>query len=381
MVDFFRLYIGNIAFENNSLDIILIILYVNVFIYLLDFYNLVKRKSKAETLAVMGVPTVVAVMGSVFAVLFVSVPEPGNLDSFVAVLAEPEVCMHLVFIVGVYAILWLITYFSQKKRARKDIRKWIISCIPDYCFAVGVILGTVCRLIVGINFFTINNQTFLWMYAYCIFFLSCKAILLTVGNLVRLYSLKITIFRWTERKNPASFLARYFYFCQSAILRNVMLFELGLLIPLTVLFYDYGLTYELFFMMLFFYLSAGFVVVVSTAPVRKGLNQFLQWDGAEKSKRLFCQEYFLEEALYKDDNFTVTRHFLIAEQHPADVFYWPYLRNVSGWILGNEGNYRELVFSDGKVYRFTPEEAAESEEIFRYAQRRMEVNSYSFINR
>lgn len=193
MGDFFRLYISDITFENNSLDIILIILYANVFFYLLDFYNLVKRKSQAETLAIMSVPAGVSLMGSTLAVLFVSIPNPGYLDSFVEVLAKPKICLQLVFIVGIYVILWLITYFSQKKRTRRDIHKWIISGIPDYCFAVIIILGSVCQLSVGIKFFTINNQIFLWLYVYCIFLLSCKVILLTVGNLVRLYSLKITI--------------------------------------------------------------------------------------------------------------------------------------------------------------------------------------------
>ena len=232
-----------------------------------------------------------------------------------------------------------------------------------------------CRFCVGIHFFTISNQIFLWLYAYCILFLSCKVILFIVGNLVRLYSLRITIFRWTESKNPASFLARYFYFYQSAILRNAILFELGLLVPLTVIISDYGWDYEMSSMLLFLYLGAVLVVAVSIAPVRERLNCFARWGGSEKSKRLFCQEYFTEEALYKDDNFTITRHFLVLEQRPADVYYWPYLKNVSGWIFGEEGKYRELVFSDGKACRFIPEEVGKSEEIFQYAHRHMEVNS------
>ena len=119
MIDFFRLYISDFAFKNNSLEIVLIILFVNIFIYLLDFYNLVKRKSKAETLAIMGVPLVVSAIGSVLMVTAVNIPDPGQLDPFVEVLTEPEVCLQLCFIVGIYVILWLITYFSQKKAFAK----------------------------------------------------------------------------------------------------------------------------------------------------------------------------------------------------------------------------------------------------------------------
>lgn len=367
--NFFKLYIDDYAYKSNSFGVIMIILYANVFFYVLDLYNLVKRKSQVETIAIMSIPVSLSVIASAIIVLTVRVPNPGDLDSFVEVLANPEICRQLVLIAGIYAILWMITYFSQKKRTRKDIRKWIISCVPDYCCALGIILGTVCRFGVGIHFFTIYNQIFLWLYVSCVFFLSCKVVILAVGNLVRLYSMKITIFKWTEKKNPALFLTGYFYFCQSAILRNAVLFEASILYGLTTAIDDSGWTEDLVFIMIVLYLGAVLAVAVSIYPAQKGLNQFLEWGGAEKSKRMFCQEYFLEEALYKDNNFTVTRHFLIAEQYPADVYYWPYLRNISGEIIGKEGKCRELVFSDGKVYRFTPEEMVESGKILQYAQR------------
>lgn len=371
MVKFFRLYISDTTFESNSMGIFIIFFWGTVLLYVLDFYKLVKRKSQVETAVIMSIPTAISVITSIFALLFLKVPKPGELDSFVEALFTPKICLELVHIVAVYVIIWMITYFSQKKRVRKDVRKWIISCVPDYCFGMGIIIATVCRFSVGVHFFTMYNQIFMWLYAYCIFLLSCKIILFTVGNLVRLYSMKITIFQWTEKKNPALFLAGYFYFCQNAILRNALLFELLLLVPLTIAIGSEW-TYEIIFYTWFLYPGAIFVIAGATAPIRKGLNQFLEWGEEGKIKRMFCQEYFLEEALYKDDSFTVTRHFLVAEQHPADVYYWPYLRSVSSEILGKEGNCRELVFSDGKVYRFTSEELVESGEIFRYAQRYMQ---------
>uniref|UniRef100_UPI004057B971 hypothetical protein n=1 Tax=Acetatifactor sp. TaxID=1872090 RepID=UPI004057B971 len=257
------------------------------------------------------------------------------------------------------------------KRKRKDVHKWLLSCIPDICFSVMILLGAVCQWIV-------RKDIFLWLYLYSIYFLCCKVLLLTIGNVVRIYSLKITVFRWKERKNSTAFLARYFLFYQNAIARNVFLFMFGLLIPLTVLLNDVGWTSETASIMGFLYLGALLPLGLSCMPAKAGLNQFAAWGDSERLKRLFCQEYFAEDHLYHDDNFTVTKHFLIEEQRPATVYYWPCLKSISGWIIDKDNRHKSFFFTDGKECRFTPEEAKLSEQVFRYAQNNLGLNQNFF---
>lgn len=371
MLDFFKLYITEDLFAGNSLGIMMVVLYANTILYMLDFYNLVKRKSQAETFAMLSIPLVVSLCGSTLAGTLLSVPMPGHLDAFVMAHVDESLSVQLLFVVAFYGILWLVTYFSQQKRLREDVRKWILSCIPDYCFAAVIIVGTAGRLALGNKIFADYGQVFLWVYLYSIFFLGCKVLLLIVGNLVRLYSRKIMIFRWREGMSPSIFLTIYFYLCQNAIARNTLLFELGILIPLTAALHMEGWTSDGVVMMMILYLGGAFVVAFSTASVRRGLRSFDNW-GID-SRKMFCREYFLEIPLYKDDNFTVTRHYLVAEQNPAEVYYWPHLNYISNWVTNKDGRYKELRFCDGKACRFTPKEVEESGEVFVHAAKNLEI--------
>ena len=87
-------------------------LYLNAGLYLNDLYNLVKRKSKAETFSLMAIP-------GVFAVLFVSVlsifAHVPNLQStasqakrlsLIITTTQPQTNLALLLIVFLYPILW-----------------------------------------------------------------------------------------------------------------------------------------------------------------------------------------------------------------------------------------------------------------------------------
>ena len=65
LLDFFQLYTVDADYLPDFW-LTMILLYLNAGLYLNDLYNLVKRKSKAETFSLMAIP-------GVFAVLFVSV--------------------------------------------------------------------------------------------------------------------------------------------------------------------------------------------------------------------------------------------------------------------------------------------------------------------
>ena len=64
-LDFFQLYTMDADYLPDFW-LTMILLYLNAGLYLNDLYNLVKRKSKAETFSLMAIP-------GVFAVIFVSI--------------------------------------------------------------------------------------------------------------------------------------------------------------------------------------------------------------------------------------------------------------------------------------------------------------------
>ena len=65
LLDFFQLYTVDADYLPDFW-LTMILLYLNAGLYLSDLYNLVKRKSKAETFSLMAIP-------GVFAVIFVSI--------------------------------------------------------------------------------------------------------------------------------------------------------------------------------------------------------------------------------------------------------------------------------------------------------------------
>lgn len=75
LLSFLGSYIGEEDF-NNSLWVILLLLYAAATFYMIDFYNLVKRKSRAETMGMMAIPFAVSMIGAVLAAMFVRVPAP-----------------------------------------------------------------------------------------------------------------------------------------------------------------------------------------------------------------------------------------------------------------------------------------------------------------
>lgn len=64
LVSFFQLFVDPDAAIGQDFAVVMLILYAGAALYMADFYQLAKQKSKAETLAVLGIPCVVTMMGS-----------------------------------------------------------------------------------------------------------------------------------------------------------------------------------------------------------------------------------------------------------------------------------------------------------------------------
>lgn len=363
---FFSLYVD----YDHSLDnfgVMMLIMFANIALYLLDFYSLTKVKSTAETLAVLIIPAIGAAWWSVMAALTIYVPKPGELGVFYEALQSPGLNAALSLMVVAYLIVWLLNSRWQRKRRKHDSILWILSCMPDYFFAAVILTGVGFRLVQGKDSAFDRFEWGLWFYLYAVYLLACKIVILTAGILLRLYSTRIRFFRWREGKRPSAFLKRYFILYQNSVFRNMGLYVTGSFALFTwILIREWSM--EMAVMIFSLYGAMVFVMIFSLKPAMNGLGRFKRWDaGKVTAEELFCREYFTEEPIYRDANYTVTRHFLVDEQNTATVFYWPALSQITGLCPEKGGNNRYLVFSDGCRCKITEEESRELAPLFSYA--------------
>ncbi|MCM1102704.1 MAG: hypothetical protein NC254_00955 [bacterium] len=381
---FFRLFVDEDAFMEHDFFIVMVILYVSAAFYILDCYQLVKRKSQAENLAILGIPSFASVIGASLAALFVHVPRPGTerIALFAQALKSEKLLAKLALVTFVWMFLWTVCYVLQRRRNKKERLRWVISCIPDALCTALILFAFLHDALGGKSSFFAASEWVLWVYLYAVYFLCCKIVLLAVVLFVRLYSVKITCFRWQEGKSASAFLHRYFYWYQSAILRNVLLFEGGMLAFLTaIVFLDppkgeqFG---EIVEIMGFLYAGAVFVVITATGPIRKGLRRFKEWGDAGRLKELFCREYFTQAPLAANGDYVVTRHFLVDVQRPGGIYFWQDLQSIGGWHLDGKGKSRSLYFSKAGELKVPEADAASSEAAFLYAKQWLAgQNAYS----
>lgn len=374
LLSFFQLYVDPDAVIGQDFGIVMLILYAGAALYIADFYQLVKQKSRAENMAILSIPCTVSMMGAALAALMVQVPRPGTarIVLFNRALGSEKLQAKLVLVTFFWMLFWFACYLLQRKREKKEVTRWMISCIPDALCAAVIIFSFLYYPICGKSLFFAVSEWVLWVYLYAVYFLCCKIILLAVGLLVRLYSAKITRFRWHEGKNSSAFLHRYFYIYQSAILRNVLLFEGGILTFLTVLLVVSpplpDERAEMVMIMGFLYMGAVFVIAVATAPIRNGLGRFKDWGDGGQLKELFCREYFTQEPIAANESYVVTRHFLVDVRQPAAIYYWRDLQSIGGWHLEGKISCRSIYFSQAGELKIPEKDAADSKMVFSYAQ-------------
>ena len=372
LFSFLFLYIDDSHITADNFGVMFIMLQVNAVFFILDLYGLMKRKSGKETAAIMTVPGILSLMGATLLGLMIHVPKPGELEQFALVLQGNRLHAMLLLLVLLYGMLWAASLYFHKIYKKVHFRRFILSCILDYVCAAVILVCSVSVLIQGEKSFLFGFQRILWLFLHVVYLLGCKLILLAVGLIVRMYCTKLTFIRWHERKNASSFLFRYFVLYQNAMIRSILLFELGILIPFTILFIREGWNLQASGIMGFLYFCGIFVTIVNLSPSIKLLDQFGQWGPSHKIKEMFCREYFCEEAVFRNEYFTVTRHFLVDEQMPAAVYYWPMLYKISNWTQDKKGKSRLLWFSDKSSCRFSEEEVFSSAQVFQYAEKYLE---------
>ncbi len=398
LISFFSLYLQEEYWFDGSLWLMMMLLYGNTIFYLIDLYELTKRRSKAETAAMLAIPGTVSLMGAALAALFVHVPGLRDLEEFLTALDSLELCTCLFLIAVVYVLLWAVCFALRRGRQKKDVVRWMLSCVPDACFVLMISICSLYRLAAGASLFRSVSEWVLWIYLYAVYLLSCKVLLFALYLVVQLYSIRLVCFRWKEGDSPSLFLFCYYVFFQNAIFRNIAAFELGILIPLTLAVHGEGWTGEMVLVMGFLYLCGIFTAIFSLRPVMESLDRFRRWGDPRQLKEQFCREYFIEEPVWKNESYTITRDFLVDTQRPAAFYYWRDLKCVEDWSLEEERQksifadlwahrdggrktlqkggrrIRRINFYNGGCFQVTEEEREGSAFVFKYARKWEGVN-------
>lgn len=102
----------------------------------------------------MLLPWAVSTLGGVMLAGFVGIPASPELDLFAKVLESRQLLWKILGVVLSYFVLWGIFLLYQKRRKR-NLKKWLISCIPDYLYVPVVVTAPIYGLITGDNLFTV----------------------------------------------------------------------------------------------------------------------------------------------------------------------------------------------------------------------------------
>ena len=341
-LDFFQLYTVDADYLPDFW-LTMILLYLNAGLYLNDLYNLVKRKSKAETFSLMAIPGVFAVIFVSMLSIFAHVPNLQSIASQAKRLSllitaiQPQTNLALLLIVFLYLILWGIGLLRQKRHEHGSRKRWVLSCIPDYIAWIILILGIGYHLFFGENILNSvlenakegdllalygSHGTWLYIWMYGIYILACKEAVLLVGLLSELLLMRIPL-RYHSGQNAVTFVSFYYLFCQNAIFRGISLLEAELVIPLCGVmlreaaspFSDYSSI--MIYAVCLLLTGAVFVVLIAIGPVMRTLSCFDAWGQRKQIRELFCTEYFLMQPVSSNRSFTVTHHFIIDEQAAA----------------------------------------------------------------
>ena len=135
----------------------MLLLYLNAGLYLADLYHLVKRKSKAETVSLMAIPGIFAILLVAVASFFTHVPNllretsRAKCLSLLITTMLPETNLALLLVVFLYPVLWGIGFWRQRKHEHGSCKRWALSSIPDYIAWIILVCGIGYHLIFGEN--------------------------------------------------------------------------------------------------------------------------------------------------------------------------------------------------------------------------------------
>lgn len=367
--------------------LIIILIYFNCALYLMDLYALIKKKTQGETIMVMLLPGTITVMGAVLFSLFLQIPANADLEKVWMEAAVHGLWTELLCLAGLFAFLWCLTWrlWRRKRENSFIVIQWIFSYSLDFLMVLLLVIVGGIGLIGGVNLPVLAGRLLtglgynlpLYLFLYGTAALIFKLGLILLAGLTQLYSARISHFPYREGRNPTASFLLYAVLCQNARVRGTLAFWIPML---WFGFWVSGVGNELeweFFFPILIVLAFMLYLLFALRPVADSMARFAKWGDRKQVLAQFCREYFLEEPILKNRDFTVTRHFLADERGMIEVFSFDALAKVhSGWVSEpKKGWVRTFPFLDGGNCVVNKSDM-DADEIFKYAKQYWEMQQF-----
>lgn len=370
--------------SNSAFLLVMILMYLNIALYLMDLYALVKKRSPGETVMIMLLPGAITVMGAVLFSFFLQIPANTGLERVWTENVSPRLWVELLGLAGLFAFLWCLTWrlWQRKRENRLRVMQWIFSYSLDFLMVFLLVVVGCAGLIGGVDLPVLAGRLveglgynlFLYLFLYGVAALTFKMGLLVLAGLTQIFSVRVSRFPYREGKNPTVSFLLYAVLCQNARVRGALAFwTLGLCFAVWMIRAMNGFVLRVVFP-IFIFLTYMLFLLLALRPIADNMARFARWGDRKQVLARFCREYFLEEPLIKNRDFTVTRHFLADERGMIEVFAFDALANVKGgWVSDPKmGWVRSLPFLDGSSCTICKDDMG-ADEIFRYARQYWEM--------
>lgn len=366
--------------------------------YCLDIYHLVKRSTMTETLIGMLLPGMAALSGAVWLTEYGSIPSAQALAELAGRPISLALSVQLAACAVLFGFVFVMTRLyrwkkggkrtggqeGKKGQERKEEWRWIATYALDFltalmAFAAGC-YGVFTNVVLhkGRNLFA-GCSTLYGIFLYLLPLLLFKMVLLLLLALLRVYGARITVFPYRQGMDAGRYLYRWLFLYHCPLLREVLVFFLVTGFFLIKAAGEVSREDALMAAAVFGILAAGYLWAaarLSAAPLRKFRmwgssghpgqhEQSEQFKHCEHLKEQFCREYFCEDPLFRNEEYTLTRNFLVEEKNFSGIFYLGDLRYLpGGWMHDGKKWLHIVTFRDGS--RISLEKGKQnSEEIFR----------------
>ncbi|MCM1117940.1 MAG: hypothetical protein NC543_01055 [bacterium] len=368
--------------------LVMVLLYLNIALYLMDLYALVKKKTGMETLMVMLLPGTITIMAASLIAILLQMPASAELERVWTQALSPRLYTELLCLAGLFAILWCLTWrlWRKNRENRLNVVRWIFSYSLDFLMAALLTVVGIAGLVGGVDLLALAGRSLaglgynlpLYLFLYGTVALALKTALIVLAGLTQIWSMRISRFPYREGHHPTVSFLLYGLLCQNATVRGA----LAIWIPALCFAFWMSGEVDSFALKVWFpaliVLAFMLYLLMALRPMVDNMARFARWGDRKQVLSKFCKEYFLEEPLVKTKDFTVTRHYLVDERGMLQVFSFDVVMEIkSGWVSDpKKGWVRNLSFLDGGSCSVNKSDMG-ADEVFRYARQYWEREQFA----
>lgn len=368
--------------------LVIVLLYINIALYLMDLYALVKKRTGMETLMVMLLPGTITIMAASLIAILLQLPASTELERVWTQAQSPRLWAELLCLAGLFAVLWCLTWRFWRKNWENGLSvvQWIFTYSLDFLMAalltvvgcVGLIGGVDLLALAGRPLSGLGYNLPLYLFLYGTVALALKTALIVLAGLTQVWSMRISRFPYREGHNPTVSFLLYGLLCQNAIVRGALVFWIPMFCFVVWMSGEVD-SFELKVEFPALVMLANMLwLLMALRPMVDNMTRFARWGDRKQVLSKFCKEYFLEEPLVKTRDFTVTRHYLVDERGMLQVFSFDAVKEVkSGWVSDpKKGWVRNLSFLDGGSCSVNKSDMG-ADEVFKYARQYWEREQFA----